>query len=77
MSATESVGRKSTTVVVKHCKCVRGLIKSNAVRSSRRFSVQSLRADSSPRRGNFSGVDMRVHVKGEGHTHTLQTYVTR
>ncbi|CAN4123961.1 unnamed protein product [Withania somnifera] len=70
-AAVESVqcfGRKKTAVAVTHCKRGRGLIKINGV------PIELVQPEIL-RRHRFAGVDMRIRVKGGGHT--SQIYAIR
>ncbi|CAN4106558.1 unnamed protein product [Withania somnifera] len=70
-AAAESVqcfGRKKTAVAVTHCKRGRGLIKINGV------PIELVQPEIL-RRHRFAGVDMRIRVKGGGHT--SQIYAIR
>ncbi|KAM7280779.1 hypothetical protein ACFE04_007913 [Oxalis oulophora] len=81
-ASTESVqsfGRKKTAVAVTHCKRGRGLIKINGCPIElvepeilRFKAVEPILILS---RQRFAGVDMRIRVRGGGHT--SQTYAIR
>ena len=73
--ATESVqcfGRKKTAVAVTHCKRGRGLLKINGcpieLVEPEILRFKALEPVLLLGRARFAGVDMRVRVKGGGHT---------
>ncbi|KAD6454237.1 hypothetical protein E3N88_08943 [Mikania micrantha] len=78
-NAVQCFGRKKTAVAVTHCKAGRGLIKVNGA-PIELLQPQILRIKAFEPilligRSKFAGVDMRIRVKGGGHT--SQIYAIR
>ncbi|OIS98075.1 small ribosomal subunit protein uS9-like [Nicotiana tabacum] len=79
MESVQCFGRKKTAVAVTHCKRGRGLIKINGV-PIELVQPEILRYKAFEPilllgRHRFAGVDMRIRVKGGGHT--SQIYAIR
>ncbi|KAJ0441868.1 putative ribosomal protein S9 [Helianthus annuus] len=78
-NSVQCFGRKKTAVAVTHCKAGRGLIKINGV-PIELVQPEILRYKAFEPilllgRHKFAGVDMRIRVKGGGHT--SQIYAIR
>ncbi|XP_071726198.1 small ribosomal subunit protein uS9-like [Rutidosis leptorrhynchoides] len=78
-NSVQCFGRKKTAVAVTHCKAGRGLIKINGV-PIEHVQPEILRYKAFEPilllgRHKFAGVDMRIRVKGGGHT--SQIYAIR
>nr|GEY92856.1 40S ribosomal protein S16 [Tanacetum cinerariifolium] len=78
-NSVQCFGRKKTAVAVTHCKAGRGLIKVNGVQIEH-IQPKILRTKVYEPillvgRSKYAGVDMRIRVKGGGHT--SQIYAIR